>query len=134
MKNIFSNPKLNAALSQKKLSFALEVAAFAVIGFIVPWWWSIALVAFVVGWTQNTLSKACLRALIACFTAWFLLTVGFDIMNGFRISMRLGGIVGLPIPIAANLLASALGGIFAMLVAGAANQIRVVSELVRLRE
>lgn len=130
---VLSNPKLNAALAQRKFSFILEVVAFALIGFIVPTWWSILPVALVIGWTQNTLSKACIRALIACFTAWLLLTIAFDLMNGFRISIRLGGLIGLPIPLAANLLAAAIGGLFSMLVAGAANQLRVVAQLVRLR-
>lgn len=134
IKKLLSNSKLTAALAQRKTSFIIEVAAFAIVGFIIPWWWSIALVAFVIGWTQNTLSKACLRALIACFTAWLLLTLAFDMVNGFRISMRLGGLVGLPVPLAANLLASALGGVFATLVAGSANQLREVLQLVRLRQ
>lgn len=130
MKNILNHPKVAAALAQNQTPFLLTTLAFAVVGFILPWW-SIMLVAGVVGWNQNTLLKAILRPLLACFAAWILLTLAFDAVHGFRISTRLGGLVGLQIPLVANLIAASLGGILAALSAATVQQFKKTLFLLR---
>ncbi len=119
-------------ISNRRLRTAIYVFAFVVIGFILPWW-SILIVAAFIGWFEQGLLRSALAALIACFLAWFLLTLGFDIANGFRISIRLGGLVGLPVPIIANIISATLGGIVAALFAAATNQLRITLHLMRAR-
>lgn len=110
----------------RRLQIAIYIGAFMAIGFVLPWW-SILLVAGFIGWFEEGLLRATLAAFIACFLAWFILTLGFDIASGFRISTRLGGLVGLPIPIVASLVSATTGGIVAALFAASANQLRIVA-------
>ena len=127
------NSKLDLAInriSNRKLRTVLYVIAFMAIGFVLPWW-SILLIAGVIGWVEEGLLRSMLAALIACFLAWFLLTFAFDTMNGFRISTRLGGLVGLPVPVIANIVSATLGGIVAALAAATSNQLRVTIQLAR---
>ena len=114
-------------ISNRRVRTAVYVVAFMVIGFVLPWW-SILLVAGFIGWFEQGLMRAALAALIACFIAWFLLTLGFDVASGFRISTRLGGLVGLPIPIVASIVSATLGGMVAALSAATTNQLRVVAK------
>ena len=122
--------KFLTALSHHQIQFAAATVAFMVIGFILPWW-SIIFVGGLIGWHQPTLLRAAMLALMTCFTAWLLLTLGFDMVNGFRISTRIGGLAGAQIPIVANLAASVIGGLVAMLAAATGNQFRKLLELVR---
>ena len=113
-------------ISNRKVRIAIYVFSFMAIGFVLPWW-SILIVAGLIGWFENGLLRASLAALFACFIAWMLLTLGFDLANGFRISTRLGGLVGLPVPIVASILSATLGGAVAALFAAATNQLRIVA-------
>ena len=114
-------------ISNRRVRIAIYVFSFMAIGFLLPWW-SILIVAGSIGWFEQGLLRASLAALIACFTAWMLLTLGFDLANGFRISTRLGGLVGLPVPIVASILSATLGGLVAALFAAATNQLRIVAK------
>jgi hypothetical protein len=127
------NTKLDSAInriSNRRLRTAVYVIAFMLIGFALPWW-SILLIAGLIGWVEHGLLRSMLAALIACFLAWFVLTFAFDLMNGFRISTRIGGLVGLPIPVIANILSATLGGVVAALAAATTNQLRITLQLVR---
>ncbi len=117
-------------IANHQLRTLVYVLAFMIIGFVLPWW-SILFVAAFIGWIEQGLLRACVAALITCFLAWFLLTLAFDIMNGFRISTRLGGLVGVPFPVIANFVSAALGGIVAALAAGTSNQLEILLKLAR---
>lgn len=117
-------------ISNRKLRSAIYVLAFMVIGFILPWW-SILIVASIIGWFENGLMRSAVAALTSCFIAWFLLTLAFDIFSGFRISVRIGGLVSLPIPVIANILSATLGGLVSALAAATSNQMRAILQLAR---
>lgn len=125
--------KLDRALdtiANHPLRTLIYVFAFTIIGFVFPWW-SIVLVAAFIGWIEQGLTRSCVAALITCFIAWFLLTLVLDTMNGFRISTRLGGLVGISFPVLANFVSASLGGIVAAFAAGASNQLKLVVKSAR---
>lgn len=119
-------------ISSRKLRTVIYILAFMAIGFALPWW-SILIIAALIGWFEEGLLRSSIAALTACFIAWFLLSFIFDAMNGFRISTRIGGLVGLPVPVFANIVTATLGGLVAAFTAATANQLRIIGYLSRAR-
>ncbi|MES2964085.1 MAG: hypothetical protein V4760_09365 [Bdellovibrionota bacterium] len=60
-------------------------------------WWSFALVAWVAGFHRSRKGVAtALPAAICAVSAWLMLAFAKDAYNGFRVSARIGGFLGLP--------------------------------------
>lgn len=107
------------------IKLLLDIVAFSMIGFLLPWW-SISLVAAIIGWQEPCIKKSFTRGFLACFSSWLILTLIFDALSGFRISPRIGGLAHLPFPIAANLISSAIGSLAAGLTAITINQLKQI--------
>lgn len=119
----------NLNLHIKVTVFAL---LFTVIGFILPWW-SIILIAALIGYIHTSLWEAMKVSFISCFLSWFVLTLIFDAISGFRISVRLDGMIHASFPIVASLIAAAVGGILCAFTSATVNQFTAARELARSR-
>jgi hypothetical protein len=79
-------------------------------------WWVLAIPAALTGLLQNSHKRAFLDAFFAAFLVWAFVAIAQDVTTGMRISPRVAGVFHLPF----SVLAFAMTGLIAGLVAGVA--------------
>ena len=104
-------------------------AAFLLVGWWTPWW-SLLILAALLGWKSKSL-VACLRdSFIGGFTAWLVLCTYFDYQNQMSVSRALAGLFSLPGTFSLLFVVSLLAGLMTLTSASLAfwlnNQIKSI--------
>ncbi len=96
---------------------ALDIA----LGFRAPWW-TFAVPAFFVGWLIP--GKMVRVAALAAAIAWMSIAISHDLPTGFRLSMRIAGVVGLKGFLFSYVILALIAGAIAGLAAFAGSSLR----------
>lgn len=96
------------------ITLIIAAATFGV-QLVLPWW-SLAIVAFIVGYLSNLSGWGAWGAgLLGCSGVWFFYALWFDVANQSLLSAKLGAMFGVPYPLLLALAAGVVAGLIGSL-------------------